>query len=207
MLITFEGIDGCGKSTQSLLLSRHLEKKGKKTILTHEPGAGGEIGQRIRNTILLGEMKKTDPLTEVFLFCADRVNHVQKVVKPALDEGKTVISDRFFDSTVVYQGYGRKIDIDFVTLAAKKSALGLEPDITFFLDAPIEVCMERLKDRQKSGKPFNRMDGETEIFYKRLRAGFLSESEKQPDRIKTIDASGEVEDTRLAITAVIAGKL
>lgn len=207
MLITFEGIDGCGKSTQSSLLRDRLEAKGKKTALTHEPGDGGKIGQSIRKTILMEEMKKTDPLAEVFLFCADRVHHVQNVIKPALDEGKIVISDRFFDSTVVYQGYGRKLNIEFVTAAAEKSALGIVPDITLFLDAPIETCTLRLQNRNKTGKATNRMDKETGNFYNRLRSGFLSEAEKASERIKTIDATGEIADTHEAVCAAVEEKI
>ncbi|WP_462137531.1 dTMP kinase [Candidatus Mycalebacterium sp.] len=207
MFITFEGIDGCGKSTQAALLRNHLEANGEKTALTHEPGDGGEIGQSIRNTILMEKMRRIDPLAEVFLFCADRVHHVQKVVKPALDKGETVISDRFFDSTVVYQGYGRDIDLEFVISAAEKSALGVVPDITLFLDAPIETCMRRLQNRNKTGKGADRMDRETENFYNRLRSGFLSEAEKSPGRIKVIDATGEIADTHKAVCAAVEGKI
>ncbi|QMU55944.1 MAG: dTMP kinase [Candidatus Mycalebacterium zealandia] len=203
MFITFEGIDGCGKSTQAALLHDRLEKKGEKTALTHEPGDGGEIGQSIRNTILMEGMKKIDPLAEIFLFCADRIHHVQKVVKPALDEGKTVISDRFFDSTVVYQGYGRGIDLEFVKSVAKKSALGVVPDITLFLDVPIEKCMQRLQNRKKTVKDSNRMDRETKNFYSLLRSGFLSEAENSPERIKVIDATGEIADTHKAVCAAV----
>ena len=198
MLITFEGIDGCGKSTQSALLRDHLLTKGVKTVLTHEPGDGGEIGREIRKTILLKEMKGIDSLAELFLFCADRVHHVEKVIKPALKEGKTVISDRFFDSTVVYQGYGRGIDIDFASRVARNSALGVEPTLTLFLDVRVEVCMDRLRDRNRGR---NRMDMETEAFYTLLRRGFLTEAEKQPDRIKVIDAGGEIESTNKNVIA------
>ncbi|MGI9559142.1 MAG: dTMP kinase [Thermodesulfobacteriota bacterium] len=203
MFISFEGIDGCGKSTHARLLKERIEAAGKEVVLTHEPGGGGKIGESIRNTILLEEMKSADPLAEVFLFCADRVHHVRKVVKPALDGGKTVISDRFFDSTIVYQGCGRGVDFEFVERAARMSALGVEPDLTFFLDAPVEVCAGRLEGRQA----VNRMDKEAEDFYKRLRKGFLSEAKKHPARIQVVDASGEIEETAGKIGAIADEKI
>lgn len=195
MFITFEGIDGCGKSTQSSLLRGYIEGKGGKVSLTHEPGDGGETGALIRRAILLEEMKNTDPLAELFLFCADRVSHVEKVIMPRLKAGETVISDRFFDSTVVYQGYGRGIDLEFVKLAAARSALGVRPDVTFLLDAPNGVCIERLKEREARENSANRMDREPEAFYDRLRAGFMAEAEKEPERMEVIDATGSVERT------------
>ena len=194
MLVSFEGIDGCGKSTQSALFCDYLSEKGVQTVLTREPGDGGEIGEAIRNAILLEGMKDINPLAELFLFCADRVHHVETVVRPALDEGKTVVSDRFFDSTVAYQGYGRGIDIDFAVRTARRSALGVEPSVTFFLDAPVEVCLRRRAGR--SGSEANRMDRETEDFYNRIRNGFLKEAEKHPGRIKIIDASGTERETQ-----------
>ncbi len=206
MLITFEGIDGCGKSTQASLLRDHLERKGGKVVLTHEPGGGGEIGLSIRNLILLEEMKDADPLAELFLFCADRVHHVEKVVKPVLNEGKTVISDRFFDSTVAYQGYGRGIDLEFATAAARRSALGIKPDITFLLNVPCEICMERLKKRKDGKNSANRMDREARTFYNRLSTGFMAEAEKEPERIKIIDAKGSVGETHGLITAIVDGR-
>ncbi|MCY4046659.1 MAG: dTMP kinase [Candidatus Dadabacteria bacterium] len=199
MLVTFEGIDGCGKSTQAALFRDHLSAKGAETALTHEPGDGGDIGRAIRKTILLERMKNIDPLAELFLFCADRVHHVETVIRPALEQGKTVISDRFFDSTVAYQGYGRGIDIDFAAAAARRSALGVEPAITFFLDAPVEVCLRRLENRRGEGA--DRMDREAGEFYDRIREGFIAEAEKQPRRIKVIDARGEERETHGKVVA------
>lgn len=193
MFVTFEGIDGCGKSTQAALFRDRLSAGGTETALTHEPGDGGEIGGAVRNIILLEGMKKLDPLAELFLFCADRVNHVETVIRPALAEGKTVISDRFFDSTVAYQGYGRGIGPDFAAQAARLSALGIEPGITFFLDAPVEECRRRLAKRR--GEEANRMDRETLAFYNRIREGFIKEAGAQPERIKIIDASGTERET------------
>jgi len=158
MFITFEGMDGCGKSTHCSLLHDRLESKGKKVFSTHEPGDGGEIGEKIRNVILWEEMKSINPLAELFLFCADRVRHVEKVLKPRLKCFDVVISDRFADSTIAYQGYGRGIDLEFVKLAARRSALSLKPDLTFFLDVPGEVCIQRLKGRESRGKLANRQD-------------------------------------------------
>lgn len=206
MFITFEGMDGCGKSTHCSLLHDRLEAKGKKVFSTHEPGDGGEIGEKIRDLILAEEMKSMDPLAELFLFCADRVHHVEKVLKPRLKCFDVVISDRFSDSTVAYQGYGRGIDLEFVKLAARLSALNLKPDLTFFLDVPGEVCIQRLKGRESHGKPANRMDRETEMFYGRLRAGFMREAEKDPERIKIIDARGSVESTHSLIVRAFEGR-
>lgn len=206
MFITFEGMDGCGKSTHCSLLHDRLEAKGKKVFSTHEPGDGGEIGGKIRSLILAEEMKSMDPLAELFLFCADRVHHVEKVLKPRLKCFDVVISDRFSDSTVAYQGYGRGIDLEFVKLAARRSALNLKPDLTFFLDVPGEICIQRLKGRESRGKPANRMDRETEMFYGRLRAGFMKEAEKDPERIKIIDARGSVESTHLLIIRAFEGR-
>ncbi len=207
MFITFEGIDGCGKSTHSSILRDHLTAKGNGVLLTHEPGDGGEVCLNIRETILLEDMKTADPLAELFLFCADRVCHVQKVIKPSLEKGEIVISDRFFDSTIVYQGYGRGIDLEFVTRAARRAALDLEPDITFVLDVPIHLCRERINKRETSGDSVNRMDREASMFYERLREGFLAEAGKDPERIKIIDASREISDTQKEIATIVDGKL
>ncbi|MEQ9619203.1 MAG: dTMP kinase [Deltaproteobacteria bacterium] len=183
MFITFEGIEGSGKSTQAKLLEEFLSGRGYKATLTREPG-WGRLGNLIRTVILEERELELDPLAELFLFCADRAQHVKDFIAPRLRSGEVVICDRFYDSTIVYQGYGRKLDMRFVSKAAKSSALDTAPDITFLLNLPVREGLSRLKDRGAITK----MDEEPLEFHEMIRQGYMLIARKDPARIKKINA-------------------
>ena len=149
--ITFEGIDGSGKSTQARLLADYLSSKGIKVFLTKEPGEG-KLGEAIRTEILDRRDIDIEPYAELCLFCADRAQHVRELILPKLKDGYTVICDRYYDSTLAYQGSGRELDPDLVFRMAMASSLGVEPDVTFFLSIPVEQALLRLKDRRQRKK-------------------------------------------------------
>jgi len=183
MFITFEGIEGSGKSTQAKLLVDFLLKKGYRTTLTREPGEN-LLGNLIRRVLLEDEIE-LDPLAELFLFCADRSQHVRDFIRPRLSSEKIVVCDRFTDSTVVYQGYGRGLNMEFVKSVCDAASLGLKPDLTILLDCPVKVGLSRLTGRGKKTK----MDTEPIEFHEKIREGYLKLAEKEPERIKVIDAS------------------
>ncbi len=193
--ITFEGIDGSGKSTQVKLLEDYLSDRGTKVFLTKEPGEG-ELGKAIRTEILDRRDIEVDPYAELCLFCADRVQHIRELILPKLKDGYTVICDRYYDSTLAYQGSGRGIDPDLVFRMAMASSLGVEPDITFFLSIPVEQALLRLKDRAKER---NKMDEEPLEFHSRVDEGYRELIEKGIPRIKVIEASASPEEIHMEI--------
>lgn len=193
--ITFEGIDGSGKSTQARLLADYLRGKGTKVFFTKEPGEG-KLGEAIRTEILDRRDIDIEPYAELCLFCADRAQHVRELILPKLKDGYTVICDRYYDSTLAYQGSGRGIDPDLVFRMAMASSLGVKPDITFFLSIPVEQALLRLKDRRKER---NKMDEEPLEFHSRVDKGYRELIEKDVSRIKVIDASGSPEEIHMEI--------
>ena len=158
LFITFEGIDGCGKTTQIELLKNHLEQKGYSVLLTREPGAKG-LGEKLRE-ILLNYDGEVSSNCESFLFLADRAQHIDTVIKPAIDKGIIVLCDRHTDSTVAYQGYGRMLDLKQIHSLNNIATSGLKPDITFILDIDIETSLERI------GKGRDRMENAGIEFFK-----------------------------------------
>jgi dTMP kinase len=180
IFITFEGIEGCGKSYQSGLLYRQLLKSGYKTEKTLEPG-GTPPGNAIRN-LLKKSKHDISPMAELFLFNASRAQLVSEVIKPALDSGKIVVCDRFTDSTLVYQGYARGLDIEIVQDLNETASAGLKPDLTILLDLPVEEGLARKKARHK-----DRFDAETLEFHRRVREGFLELAGKEKGRWMVID--------------------
>ena len=193
--ITFEGIDGSGKSTQARLLADYLSGKGTKVFFTKEPGEG-KLGEAIRTEILDRRDIEIDPYAELCLFCADRAQHVRELILPKLENGYTVICDRYYDSTLAYQGSGRGIDPDLVFRMAMASSLGVEPDITFFLSIPVEQALLRLRDREKER---NKMDEEPFEFHSRVDEGYRELIEKGIPRIKVIEASTSPEEVHTEI--------
>ena len=188
MFITFEGIDGCGKSTQIKLLAKHLKSIGKEVVLIREPG-GTSLSENIRE-ILLNSKHNINEISELLLFEAARAELTEKVIKPALDKGAYVLSDRFYDSTSAYQGYGRGIDLDKIDILNKVGALGIEPDVTFYLDIPLEMSQVRSGEKIK-----DRMERESDDFFRRVIEGFREIAKKNPKRVIMIDASKEIEAT------------
>ncbi len=202
MFITFEGIEGSGKSTQAILLEEHLSAKGLKVNLTREPG-WGKLGQLIRNVLLDDREITLDPFAELCLFCTDRINHVKEFIKPRLDNGEIVICDRYHDSTLVYQGIGRDNERNLVAAMVMKSCLGVIPDTTFLLDLPVDCGLQRISERKDKTK----FDSESVAFHKRVRDGFLELCKQQPQRIKLINADRQVEIIAEEIKSVIDNKI
>ena len=186
LFITFEGGDGCGKTTQIELLNKYLKSKGYETLLTREPGAKG-LGIKIRE-ILLNYDGEVSPTCESFLFLADRAQHIDCIIKPALKEGKIILCDRHTDSTVAYQGYGRGLDIDRINMLNNIATSGLKPDLTIVLDVDVETSMQRV------GKEKDRMESAGIEFFKRVRNGFLEIARKEPDRVKVINSADTIEN-------------
>ncbi|MCH6573748.1 MAG: dTMP kinase [Bacteroidetes bacterium] len=190
MFITFEGIDFCGKSTQIELLKSYLLKKNKKVRVIREPG-GTEISEKIRTMLLDKENSKILMETEFLLFSASRSQLVREKIRPYLDEGIYVISDRFHDSSTAYQGYGRGISIE-VILSIHKLAIGNTiPDITFFIDIPVEVAEQRRKE--KLSEHLDRIENSDKDFYSRVRNGYL-ELAKSENRFRILNGTDSVEN-------------
>ncbi|HKG46464.1 MAG TPA: dTMP kinase [Pyrinomonadaceae bacterium] len=203
--ITFEGIDGSGKSTQLRLLGNFLRANGCDAILTREPG-GTTVGLRLR-AVLLDAMEEVDPLTELLVFAADRAQHVRRLVRPALDAGKLVISDRYADATVAYQGAGRGFTPELISQIVDLATEGLKPDLTLLFDLPIAESTYRTA-RRSTGKASvrvsrDRLDIEHADFHTRVRDAYLQIALAEPERVKLIDTSGPVEHTHERVKEII----
>ena len=185
LFITFEGADGCGKTTQIELLNKYLQEKGFKTLVTREPGAKG-LGEKLRE-ILLNYDGEVSPNCESFLFLADRAQHVDCVIKPALKDGVIVLCDRHTDSTVAYQGYGRQLDIEQIKKLNEIAVNGLKPDLTIVFDIDIETSMQRV------GKTKDRMESAGMDFFNRVRNGYLAIAKDEPNRVKVINAADTID--------------
>jgi len=181
VFITFEGIEGAGKSTQAKKLKEYLEYIGKKVILTREPG-GTKIGLKIREIVLSHWDEIFPNIAELLLYEADRNIHIYNVIKPKLKEGYIVISDRFTDSTVAYQHFARGIDRNIVDYLNNLATDGLKPDITFLIDIPVSESLKRLKDK-------DRIEQEDITFHQKLREGFLKIAEEEKDRFIILDGT------------------
>ncbi|HTY12560.1 MAG TPA: dTMP kinase [Candidatus Omnitrophota bacterium] len=193
MFISFEGGEGCGKSTHAEMLKKYLESAGKQVVITREPG-GTALGGTLRK-ILLDDDLSIEPLTEMLFFGADRVEHVEKVIRPALAEGKIVISDRFIDSTIAYQLGGRVLPEDMVRYINWIASKGLVPDLTFLLDVPVEEGLKRTAARGKT----NRFEKEIVQFHERVRDKYLEIAAGNPGRVKVIDTFKGIEETQKEI--------
>jgi dTMP kinase len=203
--ITFEGIDGSGKSTQLRLLGNFLRANGCDALLTREPG-GTTLGLRLR-AALLDAMEEVDPLTELLVFAADRAQHVRRLVRPALDAGRLVISDRYADATVAYQGAGRGFPPSLISQIVQLATEGLKPDLTLLFDLRIEESTSRTA-RRSTGKAAarvsrDRLDIEHADFHARVRDAYLQIALAEPERVKLIDTSGPVEHTQERVKEII----
>ena len=186
LFITFEGPDGCGKTTQMKLLAKYLEKNGKEVVLTREPGGKG-LGEKVRE-ILLNYDGEVSDRCESFLFLADRAQNIDIIVNPAVKAGKIVLCDRHIDSTVAYQGYGRGLDIERINMLNNLATNGQKPDLTFVFDVDVETSMQRV------GKEKDRMESAGIEFHNRVRQGYLELAKQEPKRIKVIDATKSIEE-------------
>jgi dTMP kinase len=179
VFVSFEGPEGAGKSTLIALVAAGLSSDGHRVVATREPG-DGPVGKEIRQVLLHGQA--LDPKAELFLFLADRAQHVADMIRPALKRGEVVLCDRYADSTIVYQGYGRGLDIAGLREWNAFATDQLQPDLTLLLDLPVEAGLARIESK-------DRMDGEPTEFHNRVRQGFLKEAGLAPDRWVVIDAS------------------
>ena len=198
LFISFEGIEGTGKTIQSRLLYEYLVKNGYNVILTEEPG-GTRIGLKIRNVLLSVENKEITPVTELLLYNASRAQHLKELILPALNEGGIVITDRFSDSTVAYQGYGRGIDLKLIDSLERMVTEGLKPDITLLLDLDVETGLLRNKGINKT----DRLELEDIEFHKRVMDGYRQIAAREPERIKLIDGSGSIEEIQRKIIDIV----
>ncbi len=192
--ITFEGIEGSGKSTQAALLDKFLSDSGINSLYTREPG-GTEMGQKIRE-ILLKPGNTISPLTELLLFAADRSHHVSTVIKPALQEGNIVICDRFTDATLAYQGYARKIDMNIIGLLNNIAVAGVKPDLTFLVDLPVSEGLGRAirrNEEENVSEKEGKFEQELESFHEKVRKGYLELANKEKDRFKIIDGNRPID--------------
>ena len=199
--ITFEGIDGSGKTTQLRLLSGDLRVRGLDVLTTFQPG-GTPLGRRLREAFLETE-ENVHPMAELLLFAADRAQHVNFLIKPALAAGRVVISDRYADATAAYQGAGRGFDEKIINQVIKLATDGLKPDLTLFFDIPIEKAILRTNSRADNETVKNRMDQETTDFYERVRKAYLKIAETEPKRFKIIDADGSMEAVHARVSEVV----
>jgi len=203
--ITFEGIDGSGKSTQLRLLNNFLRAHGLNPLITREPG-GTPVGLRLR-AALLDASEEVDPLTELLVFAADRAQHVRRVIRPSLEAGRIVISDRYADATVAYQGAGRGFSPELISEIVQLATEGLKPDLTVLFDLGIDESTNRTtrrstgKSSTKSGR--DRLDIEDAEFHARVRDAYLRIAGAEPERVKLVDSSGPVELTHERVKDIV----
>jgi dTMP kinase len=190
--ITFEGIDGCGKSTQLRLLASELRVRGVTVVTTREPG-GTPLGQRLR-AALLDVQEQVDPLAELLVFAADRAQHVRKHLRLSLAANQVVLSDRYADATVAYQGAGRGFAPELINEIVQLATDGLKPDLTLLFDLSVAESAVRTRRRVES-KRTDRLDIENAEFHTRVRNAYLEIVKADPDRVKVIDARGSVQET------------
>ncbi len=209
-LITFEGGDGTGKTTHLKNLASHLSGLGLSCVLTREPG-GTPLGKLIREVLVEVGMQPLTSPTELFLYLADRAQHVETVIRPAIADGKIVLCDRYTDSTLAYQGYGRGLDLALLRQLNAIANRGVEPNLTFLLDCPVEVSLSRTTQRRsKAGGARGREDRferESRDFHERVRAGFLELARAEQARFRVVDASRSVHEVTLEIASLMDREL
>ena len=197
LFITFEGPDGSGKSTHIRLLTQALKDMGRDVIVTREPG-GCPISEKIRELVLDKENSTMDPVTEALLYAASRAQHVREVIKPALAAGKTVISDRYVDSSMAYQGVGRGLGVEFVRSINAPAIDGLMPDITFFMSVGVRETQSRISDRD-----LDRLELAGASFHQRVYQAFGEMAQREPARIVTIDATHPKPEVHRSVMDVV----
>jgi len=209
MFITLEGIEGSGKTTQVRHMLEFLASKGFDCVATREPG-GTKIGQKIRAILLDPESKDMEPLVELLLYTADRAQHVKEIILPLLSAGKTVVCDRYYDATVVYQGFARGINIELIRELHKSILKDLKPDITILLDLPSEIGLTRAWKQIESGTRAGletRFEEETLAFHEKVRSGYLELSRLEPERFRVVDASKNENQVRAEIINILSSDL
>jgi dTMP kinase len=204
LFITFEGMDGSGKTTQIRLLAERFRAAGREAIETAEPG-GTRIGEQIRDILLDPANRELSPTAEMLLYFSSRAQNVDELIVPALGRGAVVISDRFTDSTMVYQGYGRELGEPAVTALHEIACRGLQPDVTLFLDLDLEEGLARARRRNSEAERSDRMDEQATEFHRRVREAYLSLAARHPQRIRVIRADQPVDAVASDIWKVVAG--
>jgi dTMP kinase len=209
-LITFEGGDGSGKTTQIKLLEEHLKSKGRSCVVTREPG-GTSLGQMIRKMLLDGGEAPIATLAELFLYLADRAQHVNEIIVPALEKGQIVLCDRYTDSTLAYQGYGRGLDIKLLSDLNAIANGGVRPCLTFLFDCPVEIGIGRTVKRHalmgEKAIQEDRFEREHAAFHEKIRAGFLEMARTEPARFRVIDATQSAERIAIEVRTIVDREL
>ena len=206
MFITLEGIEGSGKTTQMQQLSAYFEMRGRSCVLTREPG-GTSLGEKIRAILLDPASSELVPTAELLLYMADRAQHINSLIKPGLAEGKVVLCDRYFDATIVYQGFARGLDTGLICELHRLLFEDLKPDITFLLDLAPRIGLARawkqLDNGTRTGTE-SRFEEETISFHEKVRAGYLELARREPERIRLVDGSRDEKKVRVDIRAALA---
>lgn len=195
LFITFEGADGCGKTTQLKMLAEYLTNKGFEVLITREPGAKG-LGEKIREILLNYEGDVSDRC-ESFLFLADRAQHIDMVINPAIESGKIILCDRHTDSSVAYQGFGRGLPVERIKMLNDLAVNGRYPDMTLVFDVDVETSMKRV------GNEKDRMESAGMEFFNRVRQGYLEIAKQEPQRVKVLDAKKSIEDIHKDVIELI----
>ncbi len=204
--ISLEGIEGGGKSTQAPLLAQALRARGHEVVETCEPG-GTTVGLALRRLLLEPAAPPLARATELLLMLADRAQHVQAVIAPALHAQKIVVSDRFVDSTTAYQGYGRGVELEFLARLNAFASGGYVPDLTLLLDLPVAEGVRRVGDRRGAANRADPFEAEAVEFHERVRAGFLTIASREPQRVSRVDARRAVEEVHHEILAIVLDRL
>lgn len=199
--ITFEGIDGSGKSTQLRLLANFLRSRGAQVLVTREPG-GTPVGLRLR-AALLDSQEQVDPLTELLVFAADRAQHVRRVLRPALAAGQIVLSDRYADATKAYQGAGRGFSPELISEIVQLATEGLKPALTLLFDLSVAESVARMRRRSEGRQRVDRLDSEDAEFHSRVRNAYLRLAAQEPDRFQIIAANAPAEETQSRVKEIV----
>lgn len=198
LFVTLEGPDGCGKTVQSKRLTEHLRSEGLNVVMTREPG-GTEIGDQIRQVIMSLENRQMDPRTEFLLFTASRAQLVKEVIRPHLEAGGVIVSDRFYDSSFAYQGYGHGLPLDELRAITAFATGGLVPDLTLLIDLPAKAGLAR----RKTGGNWNRMDAYDLAFHQRVRTAYRTMAQAEPERWRTVDGDQSPDNVQAALQAAV----
>jgi dTMP kinase len=206
VFITFEGIEGSGKSTQIVLLANYLASHKKSVTLTREPG-GTEIGDQIRKILLDPANKMLNPRAELLLYAAARAQHLEELVRPDLEAGKTVLCDRFSDATLAYQGYGRGLDADMIRALDRMVTAGLRPDLTVLLDIDAAAGLSRARGRnnRRGLEAEARFENEELAFHERVRQGYLTLAKNEPGRFRVVEANAAPDEVQTCIRKIVEG--
>ena len=199
LFITFEGTDGSGKSTQMKMLATYLASRGMDVLTTREPG-GTPLGNRLREALLQTE-EHVDPLAELLLYAADRAQHVRTVLRPAIAQGRIVLSDRYADATTAYQGAGRGFPPEMIENVINLATDGLKPQLTLLFDLPVEDSLARTRRRGNGDQ--DRLDAEDLEFHTRVRDAYLKIAAMEPRRVKIVSASGSINETQAQVLDII----